>query len=81
MDVDTVVDKKPPQSRPKKLSRQERLDRDELEGRAPEMMRGPSVLRAELALKREVERAGGPRVRTADERRLEGFRLSVVCCR
>ena len=75
MDVDTVVDKKPPQKpRPKKLSRQERLDRDELERDAlPEDdERGRSVLRAELALKREVEgRWRGSRVRTADERRLE----------
>merc|ERR1719393_585825 len=77
MEVDVKAEDKPkPQKpRPKKLSRQERLDRDELERDAlPEDdERGRGVLRAELALKREVEGAlaKAPRVRTADERRLE----------
>merc|ERR1719460_500967 len=77
MEVDGKAEEKPkPQKpRPKKLSRQERLDRDELERDAlPEDdERGRGVLRAELALKREVEGAlaKAPRVRTADERRLE----------
>jgi hypothetical protein len=79
MDVDSAVKAeekpKPQKPRPKKLSRQERLDRDELERDAlPEDdERGRSVLRAELVLKREVEAAlaKAPRVRTADERRLE----------